>query len=429
MKAVLSNRYYVKCDKHVQDNLRARLTFEIPEFIMGSVSYKVVKLYTDVNKDIISIPSGCRHMLPDDLEIKDKTTDHPVRFPAFLPTLRESQQEVYDQVDSSCIVNAQPSWGKTFTGIAIAAKLGQKTLVVTHTVYLREQWEKEIYKVLKIRPSVIGSGRFETDGPITVANIQTLTKRYPEVSGLYGTLILDEAHHCPATTFLKVVDASKARYKIGLTGTLERKDGYHVVLEPIFSPVIYKPPKENMVDPKITVIKSGIPFSDDLSLPWAHRVTEVLEDHEYQGLLIETIATMITKGHKVLVVSDRNDILYYLGEWYPNLQVVVGTTESDIRNDIEYRLRLGDIDGVLGNMTIFKEGISVPPLSCLIIATPVNNDPLLEQLVGRICRIDPGKLTPEVIDIALYGNTASRQATARQGFYLRMGWEMRFMRP
>ena len=45
-----------------------------------------------------------------------------------------ARKEVYDELHDSCIINAWVSWGKTFTGLAIAAKLGQKTLVVTHTV-------------------------------------------------------------------------------------------------------------------------------------------------------------------------------------------------------------------------------------------------------------------------------------------------------
>ena len=44
-----------------------------------------------------------------------------------------------------------------------------------------------------------------------------------------GTIILDEMHHVSSPTFSKVIDTNYARYKVGLSGTIERKDGKHVV--------------------------------------------------------------------------------------------------------------------------------------------------------------------------------------------------------
>ena len=79
--------------------------------------------------------------------ILDKRILKPVEFPEFKLTLRPSQQQVFDEVNDNSIINAWVSWGKTFTGLAIAGKLGQKTLIVTHTLPLRKQWENEIEKV------------------------------------------------------------------------------------------------------------------------------------------------------------------------------------------------------------------------------------------------------------------------------------------
>ena len=45
--------------------------------------------------------------------------------------------------------------GKDIYGLAIAQKLGQKTLVVTHTTNLRNQWEKEVKKCFGIQPGRI----------------------------------------------------------------------------------------------------------------------------------------------------------------------------------------------------------------------------------------------------------------------------------
>ena len=84
---------------------------------------------------------GREDLIPADYEIVDKRTTVPTEFPDFKFELRASQQEVFDRVDESCIINAWVSWGKTFTALAIASNLGQKTLVVVHTLALLKQWQ------------------------------------------------------------------------------------------------------------------------------------------------------------------------------------------------------------------------------------------------------------------------------------------------
>ena len=66
-------------------------------------------------------------------------------------------------------------------------------------------------------------------------------------------------------------------------------------------------------------------------------------------------------------------------------------------------------------------------MSCLVLATPINNDPLLTQLIGRIVRKQEGKKQPIVVDIHLRGKTAAKQAKARYGFYMKQGYEIRIL--
>ena len=118
-----------------------------------------------IRADLVSIPVGRVDLIPDDYEIVDKRlTNVPVEFPEFKFPLRESQQAVFDEIEDNAIINAWVSWGKTFTGLAIAGKLGQKTLIVTHTVPLRNQWAKEVEKVYGFKPSIIGSGSMDLSG-------------------------------------------------------------------------------------------------------------------------------------------------------------------------------------------------------------------------------------------------------------------------
>jgi superfamily II DNA or RNA helicase len=117
----------------------------------------------------------------------------------------------------------------------LAHKFGQKTLVITHTAALRDQWAEEVRILFGCEPGVIGGGQFDhEDHFITVANVQTLVKHVDTLAKEFGTVILDEAHHCPATTFAQVVDAFHARYRLALSGTMLRKDGKHVLFSDYF---------------------------------------------------------------------------------------------------------------------------------------------------------------------------------------------------
>ena len=63
-------------------------------------------------------------------------------------------------------------------------------------------------------------------------------------------------------------------------------------------------------------------------------------------------------------------------------------------------------------------------MSCLVLATPINNEPLLTQLIGRVIREQEGKRQPVIVDIHLKGKTASRQANNRLGYYVKEGYKV-----
>ena len=426
MKAVVSNRIYMDIDPQAFNALDKALTYKIDSY-RSDVAPTMIKNVRKIRNGLVSIPVGRFDLIPEGYEIKDKRVLLPVDFPKFGFDLRESQQDVYDAIEDNAIINAFVSWGKTFTALAVAAKLGQKTLVVTHTVSLRTQWEKEIRKVFGIEPGIIGSGKYDISPPIVVGNIQTLYKLRGKIEKEFGTIIIDECHHIPANTFSKLVDASYARYKIGLSGTVQRKDGKHVIMSDYFGHTKFTPPKENYMEPTIEVIQTKIRFMDGAKIPWANRINDLVRQEEYGKLICFLAAAYRKQGHKVLLLSDR---VYFLKRVKETLgehcELITGEVPLAEREKKIERVQSGKVDILLGTQSIFSEGISVNPLSCLILATPVSNTPLLTQLVGRVIREYPGKIDPVVVDINLKGKTAEKQAKLRLGHYLQQGYNVFF---
>ena len=426
MKAVLSNRIYMSVTKELHNIIEKELTYSIPPRIPTDPPL-VFKTIRFIKEGLISIPIGRMDLIPDDYEIIDKRVSVPTEHEKFKFDLRPSQKRVHDEIQDNAIVNAWVSWGKTFTGLAIAAKLGQKTLVVTHTTNLRNQWEKEVQKCFGIQAGRIGSGQFNVKAPIVVGNIQSLYRKMDDIKQEFGTLILDEMHHVSSPTFTRIVDEMPTRYKIGLTGTLERKDGRHVVFRDYFGHNVFKPPKENYLIPEVHIIKSDIRFLDGSFTPWAERINHLAYNEEYVHSVAMIAARYAALGHKVLVVSDRVAFLKACAR-------LVGDNAVSITGDMDFIERektmeqiKGDKNILFGTQSIFSEGISLNDLSCLVLGTPVNNEPLLTQLVGRVIRDKEGKEKPVVVDIHLKGKTATRQANARMGYYLKQDYEVKVL--
>ena len=427
MKAVISHRIYMDCTAELQDKIDKELTYAIPTHNPLDPP-EMIKNMGIIRNGLVSLPIGRTDLIPEHYEIVDRRVNKPVDFPEFKFELRKSQQDVYDAIEDNAIINAWVSWGKTFTGLAIAGKLGQKTLVVTHTVALRNQWAKEVEKVFGITAGIIGSGRFELDAPIVIGNTQSLYRNIDKIRKEFGTIILDEMHHVSSPTFSKILDTNYCRYKIGLSGTIERKDGKHVVFRDYFGNTLFKPPKENYMTPSIHIVPSEIRFMDGAKTPWANRVTALSNDEEYRHTVAMLAAAYAARGHKVLVVSDRVSFLKSCAELTGDKAVcVTGEVAHEDREELINRILYGDANVLYGTQAIFSEGISVDTLSCLILGTPVNNEPLLTQLVGRVIRKKEGKIDPVIIDIHLRGNTARKQASNRVGFYMKQGWDMKYL--
>ena len=425
MKAVLSNRIYMECTPDYRKVLSDELTYKVPPQNPNDPP-QIIKNLQRVRENLVSIPIGRIDLIPKDYEIVEKRLYIPADFPKFSFQLRPSQQEVYDTLNDNAIINAWVSWGKTFTGLALAGKLGQKTLVVTHTVPLRNQWAKEVEKVYGFTPGIIGSGRFDTSSPVVIGNTQTLYRNIDKIRKEFGTIILDEMHHVSSPTFAKIIDTSHARYKIGLSGTIERKDGKHVVFRDYFSPTVYKPPKENFLTPSVHVYRSEVRFPDGSNIPWAKRVNALVNNDEYRHSVAMIASAYAARGHKVLVVSDRVHFLKSCAELTGEKSIcVTGEVAHEDREKLVDEILYGNKEILYGTQAIFSEGISVNTLSCLILATPINNEPLLTQLIGRVVRKHDNKRDPVVIDIHLKGKTAQRQASNRMGYYMKQGYQIK----
>ena len=423
-KAILSNRIYLDVTPELTSSLIRALTYKIKKNIPGAThfsQFEIIKNFKLIGKNVMSIPIGRPDLIPVGFEIIDKRTLHELPFPTPKLEMLPAQQVVYDAVDDMCFINAMVGWGKTFCALHIARKLGQKTLVVCHNTMLRDQWADEVEKLYGMPVGIIGSGKFDIDHSIVIGNIQTLTKIIPKINKEFGTIIVDEAHHCPASTFMTFIDGMYARYKIGLSGTMMRKDGKHILFKDFFGHKIHQPPASNTMTPSVRIVKTGISLAQ--GEPWVKKMNILLYDPDYQKFIAHAARMQMEKGYKVLIIADRVEFLQNVGELIGDSCVcITGGTTYEERTELKRQIESGEKSCIAGSRQIFSEGISVNILSCVILAAPIANDALLEQIIGRIMRNHEGKLDPLVIDMNFSGGSDRKQNKDRQAFYARKGW-------
>ncbi len=125
--------------------------------------------------------------------------------------------------------------GKTVMGLSIIPLVGQPTLWLTHTGPLADQ---AIERAEAFLPNIgkigmIGRQKWDKGDILTVAMVQTLVRNPDKLLKMrddYGLVILDEAHHCPAATFMDVVSQLNSYYMYGLTATPYRRDKLEMLM-------------------------------------------------------------------------------------------------------------------------------------------------------------------------------------------------------
>lgn len=431
-KAIISNKIYLDTTPELKKELMDKLTYKIKKPPRPGLThfnmYDIIKNYKLLPRDIMTIPVGRLDLIPKDYIVEDRRIKEDYPFPEPRWPLRDYQQPIYDEVDDMFFLNAKVGWGKTFTALHIARKLGQKTLIVCHTTMLRDQWIEEAKALYGMPIGVISADIFDIDHTIVVGNIQTLIKKLPQIAKEFGTVIVDEAHHCPASTFTDFIDGMYSRYKIGLSGTMKRKDGRQILFKDFFGHKLFQPPENGTMAPTVLIMNSGISLAAGEG--WAKKMNILQYDESYQAFIARVARIQIDKGHKVLVIADRVEFLKNVGDLIGKECVcIVGGTSFEDRKALAKQIESGEKTSVAGSRQIFAEGISINPLSCVILAVPISapaeSDGLLEQIIGRVQRTWPDKLQPLVIDINFTGFADKKQNNERKGFYQRQGWEVK----
>lgn len=131
----------------------------------------------------------------------------------------------------SFLATAPTGSGKTVCALNMAAELGRKTMILVHLERLGSQWADEIHDKLgvpKERIGIMQGQRFdyhEKDFVVGMLHTLNLNDGGLDFYRSFGTVIFDEVHKVGTRFFSPSCGYFPARYKVGLSATLKRKDG------------------------------------------------------------------------------------------------------------------------------------------------------------------------------------------------------------
>jgi superfamily II DNA or RNA helicase len=365
----------------------------------------------------------------------------------FLGTLKPEQQRALSAVTEHDfgVLAAGTAFGKTVVAAAAIAGRGCNTLVVVHRRELLTQWVERLRTFLSVEASdigTVGGGRSKPTGRIDVAIMQSLVRKgvVSDVIGGYGHLIVDECHHLSASTFELLARRSKARFVLGLSATVTRKDGHHPIIFMQCGPARYRADARTEAAQRgfgHFVVERRTAFTLPLELPVTRTPIPALyaaiaKDEQRNTLIIDDVLAALEAGRNPLVLTERRDHLEYLAECFKgaarNITVLQGRMGAGQRRTAESTLRAPESEErlILATGKYLGEGFDDPRLDALFITMPISWKGMLAQYVGRLHRDHAGKEDVVVYDyVDAEVPVLARMAAKRQAGYRALGYRFR----
>jgi superfamily II DNA or RNA helicase/very-short-patch-repair endonuclease len=439
LELVLGNELYIT-KEGLHPALRNRLlrlaAFQNPEFYQAQAmrlsTYGTPRIIAcaEDHPHHIGLPRGCLEdveRLLGDLGIGTTIRDERCRGQPLAVTfqgrLRPEQTAAANALlaRETGALAATTAFGKTVIGAWLIAQRAVSTLVLVHRQQLLDQWIERLSMFLGLpAQSVgrIGGGRHRPTGLLDVAIIQSLVRKdvVDDRIADYGQLIIDECHHLSARSFERAARQAKARFVVGLSATVTRKDGHHPIIFMQCGPVRYRVnaraqaaarPFKHRVFVRPTAFESLRTPDADKRIEFQALYQALIDDEARTRRICDDIIESVRAGRSPLVLTERHEHLDRLAQALaPNIRhVVVPRAGMGKKQREATRDRLAGIPSeeervVIATGKHVGEGFDDPRLDTLFLTLPVSWRGTVAQYAGRLHRLYDGKREVQIYDYA-----------------------------
>jgi len=439
LELVLGNQIYI-AKQGLHPGLRNRLlrlaAFQNPEFYKAQAmrlsTYskpRVIACAEDLPHHI-GLPRGClddvRKTLTDlgvRTAIRDERYDGNRLEVTFQGELRQQQKAAADAMlrHETGVLAATTAFGKTVVAAWLIARRGVNTLVLVHRRQLLDQWIERLSTFLDVPAKSIGrigGGRNRPTGQIDVGIIQSLVRKgvVDDRVAEYGHVIVDECHHLSAHSFEQLVRQAKARFVVGLSATVARKDGHHPIIFMQCGPVRHQVnaraqaasrPFEHFVLVQPTPFQPNRSPDPDKRVEFQTLYQELVGDQTRTRRICEDVVDSVRNGRSPLVLTERNEHLdrfeHELASRVDHVVVLragIGKKQRQAVNDRLAAVPRKEGRIILATGKYIGEGFDDPRLDTLFLTLPVSWRGTVAQYAGRLHRLYDGKREVRIYDYA-----------------------------
>lgn len=296
--------------------------------------------------------------------------------------------------------------GKTQIGLALIKSLGLRALWLTHTQKLLLQSKERCEKYFQGDFGTITEGKVNMGKDITFATVQTMSNIDPRIyKDAFNVIVVDECHHVSGTPtqvrmFYKVISNCNARYKFGLSATLERSDGLIKSLFACVGEKLHTITKDEIGEKIIKAKHIEFPIDHpykveeycdyDGVLNYSKMLDAICSSQARNYQIATNVIENRMRGRKQLILTSRLAHAYELQRLIPRSSLCIGKIKE---KDRDYSNSV-----IIATYALAKEGLDIPSLDTLHLTTPTKDKVTVIQSVGRIERNIEGKKEPICYD-------------------------------
>ena len=315
--------------------------------------------------------------------------------------------------------------GKTVIALKLISELKKKTLVIVHKGFLVDQWIERIEQFLpdakigKIQGQIIDIDNKD----IVIGMLQSLSmKDYP--SDIFSTFVLtivDECHHISSEVFSRSLLKIITKYCLGLSATMQRKDGLTKVFKMFLGEIIYKEKREGDDGVLVKAIEYKTNDNEFNETVYDYRgnpafstmISKLCTYNRRSEFILDVLKNEMNekKNQQIMILAHNKNLLVYLHDAIQHRNIAsvgyyVGGMKKDDLKETESKTV------VIATYAMAAEALDIKTLTTLILATPRTD---VTQAVGRILRVKHDR--PLVVDIVDSHDMFKNQWNKRKNFY------------
>lgn len=256
----------------------------------------------------------------------------------------------------------------------------------------------EISRYFPMNVGIVKQKSFEIDKKIVIGSVQTLHNRLEKIpKNLFQLVMIDEAHHYAATSFLKVARYWDSKLFVGWTATPKRLDG--LSLTNLFEKIVFQYNIEDGIKDGFLAPIEAYQISSPGDLSKVRKVagdfnlrqlSEAVDSEQRNNLIVEKYK-QYAEGRQALAYCVDIQHAHNLALKFKMAGIECEAVSSDLercpnRKELIEKFRAGEIH-VLTNCEILTEGFDHHDVGCVMMCRPTQSETLYIQCIGRGTRL------------------------------------------